>query len=249
MGLPVPGVFGTPWREMSDGEAGGLAADVGAYSLLWGLLFLHLRHILLPARSFDFANRAVSLVHVAVALALASLSVADWADPLAGVGAPNTKEQMLAMVISLSYFIYDTVCCLCADPSDWSTTAHHALSILGFAQGIYSGRSGTELVACLWLMELSNPFMHAREMLKELGMKGTPIAELNDVLFASTFTFARLLVGPYVTYKSLKGQSTLGIKIGALGIQAISLFWFYKIARIAYWKLSKKAPKTKDKES
>lgn len=40
---------------------------------------------------------------------------------------------------------------------------------------------GTELVACLMLMELSNPFMHARELLKELNLKDTSYSFLNDV--------------------------------------------------------------------
>lgn len=40
---------------------------------------------------------------------------------------------------------------------------------------------GTELVACLWLMELSNPFMHARELFKEFGIKDTPLNMANDV--------------------------------------------------------------------
>ena len=40
---------------------------------------------------------------------------------------------------------------------------------------------GTEIVMCLWLSELSNPFMHTRELLKELGLKDTTFAVANDV--------------------------------------------------------------------
>lgn len=42
-------------------------------------------------------------------------------------------------------------------------------------------QSGTELVACLMLMEVSNPFMHGRELLKELNLKESPISLANDV--------------------------------------------------------------------
>ncbi|CAI6001146.1 unnamed protein product [Closterium sp. NIES-65] len=43
------------------------------------------------------------------------------------------------------------------------------LSILSRVSFDFCNRAcGEELMACLWLVELSNPFMHAREMLREL---------------------------------------------------------------------------------
>jgi hypothetical protein len=45
----------------------------------------------------------------------------------------------------------------------------------------YFLQSGTELVACLMLMEVSNPFMHGRELLKELMLKDTSLSLANDV--------------------------------------------------------------------
>lgn len=40
---------------------------------------------------------------------------------------------------------------------------------------------GSELIGCLWLMEISNPFMHMRELLKELGYAGSSLSLINDV--------------------------------------------------------------------
>mgnify|MGYP007109644179 CR=1 FL=1 len=45
----------------------------------------------------------------------------------------------------------------------------------------HSVQCGTEILMCLWLSELSNPFMHTRELLKELGLKDTTFAVANDV--------------------------------------------------------------------
>jgi hypothetical protein len=46
-----------------------------------------------------------------------------------------------------------------------------------FATGL---QCGTELVACLLLMELSNPFMHLNKLLKELGDTDSTLAVANQ---------------------------------------------------------------------
>jgi hypothetical protein len=42
-------------------------------------------------------------------------------------------------------------------------------------------QSGSELVGALWVSELSSPFLHLRELLKELGYKDTPLNLTADV--------------------------------------------------------------------
>lgn len=80
--------------------------------------------------------------------------------------------------------------------------------------------------------------MHARELLKELGLKETTLSLANDICFALVFGFARLGLGPYLVYLTVFAKNPLPVKVGALGIQFVSIFWFYKIARMAYYKLS-----------
>ena len=92
------------------------------------------------------------------------------------------------------YFLYDTVCCLLIN-HDWANFLHHVCTMLGMAVGLVQGRvrgvasvtfllcigiqpaappelatsvaqCGSELVLCLLLMEVSNPFLHWRSMLK-----------------------------------------------------------------------------------
>lgn len=87
-------------------------------------------------------------------------------------------------------------------------------------------QSGPELTACLILMEVSNPCLHSRAILKvchsapgispvaatrlavhrkdvrlwrpqELGWKDTALADINDVAFAITFFVCRILLGKH----------------------------------------------------
>jgi hypothetical protein len=46
-----------------------------------------------------------------------------------------------------------------------------ALVTGGLASGVLNGRSGAELVACLFLMEVSNPSLHLRSLLLEMKLK------------------------------------------------------------------------------
>ncbi|KAG8377836.1 hypothetical protein BUALT_Bualt08G0075000 [Buddleja alternifolia] len=69
-----------------------------------------------------------------------------------------------------------------------------------------------------------------------LASKSSP----KQVGFAVIFTFARMGGGPYLTYVTLSADNPLLIKAMALGLQLVSAFWFYKIARMMIYKLAKR---------
>ncbi|GLJ19308.1 hypothetical protein SUGI_0347600 [Cryptomeria japonica] len=208
---------------------------VGVFA--WSAVFVVLRKMI-GNRSFDFCNRLVSMVHVGVAIWLSSASIKDWRHPLHPLASPSSPLQIRALAVSLSYFIYDFICCLFVTPISISNCIHHTVSILGLLGGISYGVCGSELVGCLWLMEISNPFMHMRELLKELNYKDSNLSLINDICFALIFSFARLIMGPYVTYYTLTANNPFIIKATSFGLQAVSIFWFYKIVRMVFYKLS-----------
>ncbi|BBN09763.1 hypothetical protein MPTK1_4g22470 [Marchantia polymorpha subsp. ruderalis] len=212
-------------------------------TVAWGAGFGIVTALLGKKKSGEFCNRCVSMVHVFVAAYLCMASVSDWSRPLDGIGGPSSALQMRAIKTSLAYFVYDFFCCLVVFPRDIGNAVHHIITIMGLGYGFMTQTCGTELVACLWLMELSNPFMHARELFKEFGIKDTPLNMANDLSFVVIFTLARMGVGPYVVYHTLNSQSTPVVKFGAVGIQVVSVFWFYKIARMVMYKLTKKKKK------
>lgn len=204
----------------------------------WTVTFIGVRKILWK-RSFDFCNRVVSLIHVAVALWLCSVSVEDWKHPLQPLASPAAPLQIRALSMSLSYFIYDFGCCLFDSSISVSNCIHHLVSILGLGVGVVYATCGSELTGCLWLMEISNPFMHMRELLKELGYKDSRLSILNDICFAFIFTLARLMVGPYLVYLTITANNPLIVKVTSVGLQVVSIFWFYKIAKMVQYKIAK----------
>lgn len=93
-------------------------------------------------------------------------------------------------------------------------------------------------------MEASNPFLHMRNVFRELGQGGSRLADMNDLAFAFTFLLCRNLLGPFVVYWTLTcPQSPFLVKAGGLGILLISLFWTTKLLSLIKRKLFKKPAK------
>uniref|UniRef100_A0A2P2KAS0 TLC domain-containing protein n=1 Tax=Rhizophora mucronata TaxID=61149 RepID=A0A2P2KAS0_RHIMU len=68
---------------------------------------------------------------------------------------------------------------------------------------------------------------------------GFGFALLIQISFAAIFSFARMVGGPYLTCVTLTANNPIIIKAMAVGLQLVSAFWFYKIARMVKYKIAK----------
>ncbi|EPS59582.1 hypothetical protein M569_15222, partial [Genlisea aurea] len=211
---------------------------IGIGVFCWTTLFLLLRKAF-PKLSFELCNRLVASSHAIVAVSLASASVKNWSCPVCPLASKSSPQQMQTLAVSLSYLMYDSVCNLFEKQSKPDMAIHHLVSIVGIVSGLVNQRCGSEMVAGLWITELSSPFLHIRDILKEFGIKDTALNLAADIVFAMIFTFARMIGGPYLTYVTLSAPNPLLIKGMALGLQLVSAFWFYKILRMVSHKLNK----------
>lgn len=105
----------------------------------WTTAF-HLFRKFLPKRSFEFCNRLVSTVHATVAFTLASLSVEDWTCPVCPLASRPSPSQMQTLAVSLSYLIYDLICCQFDKRVTIDNTIHHLVSIVGIGAGLAYGK-------------------------------------------------------------------------------------------------------------
>ncbi|KAI7731291.1 hypothetical protein M8C21_002567 [Ambrosia artemisiifolia] len=206
----------------------------------WTSAFLLTRKIF-QKRSFDFCNRIVSTIHALFAVFLSSKSVQDWSCPVCPLAANSSPLQMKALGVTLAYLIYDLICCLFDKNVKIDNSVHHLVSIVGIGAGLAYEKCGSEMVAALWITEISSPFLHLRELLKELGYKDTDLNLAADVSFAAIFTLARMCFGPYLCYVTLSAANPILIKAMALGLQLVSAFWFYKIVKMVKYKLIKRS--------
>ncbi|KAF2545131.1 hypothetical protein F2Q70_00022243 [Brassica cretica] len=104
----------------------------------------------------------------------------------------------------------------------------------------------TLLPKAIWITEISSPFLHLREILKEIGYRDTDLNLAADVCFATIFSLARMVGGPYLVYVTMAADNPILIKAMALGSQLVSAFWFYKILKMMRYKIMRRSmPNTK----
>ncbi|XP_013639882.1 TLC domain-containing protein 5 isoform X2 [Brassica napus] len=123
---------------------------------------------------------------------------------------------------------------------------HHSVCILGFVAGLCYRKCASEMVAAIWITEISSPVLHLREILKEIGYRDTDLNLAADVCFATIFSLARMVGGPYLVYVTMAADNPILIKAMALGLQLVSAFWFYKILKMMRYKIMRRSmPNTK----
>jgi hypothetical protein len=206
---------------------------------LWAAQYALVRAAL-QRQSSVFANRLVSIVHALVAMAMCTLALprGSLRTELGRVGSRSSPAEEAAIAISLGYFVYDTACCLSIGEREAANNVHHVVSIAGLAAGLFSHRCAAELVLALLLVEVSNPFLHVRSLLAELNLKSSLLYTLSEAGFLIAYTLGRMVLGPVLMYYTL--QSPLpppAIKVGAVGLQLVSVFWFREILAKASNKL------------
>lgn len=206
--------------------------------ICWTSLFLIVRTVFWK-RSFDFCSRIVSIIHASLAVCLAIFSIDDWTCPVCPLASPSSPRQMQTLALSVAYFIYDMmICCLYDAKANLDNTIHHLVGIVGLGAGLAYQLCGSEMVVALCITEMSTPILHLREIVKELGYKGTGLNLAADVAFAAIFSLARMVIGPYLVYATLSAPNPFLIKAMALGLQLVSCFWFYKIVGMVKYKLA-----------
>lgn len=208
------------------------ANEMSQWTVFWGLMFVVCRFALFKKYSADFSNRVVSIVHAVVAIYYSYVTFENgWDGMFDNIGGANTEAQTLCMAISLSYFTYDLI--YCALGGDFMSVVHHMFTMGGLASGVLNGRSGAELVACLFLMEVSNPSLHLRTVFIEMGLKTSMLASINSLVFALMFLVCRLVIGPPLVWKTLASpDNDYIVKAGGFGILAVSVFWGTSIIKI-----------------
>ena len=205
------------------------AQEMTKWTFGWFLLFLAIRFGVFRRYSADFANRVVSIIHAVVAIYYSYACFENgFAGMFANIGGANTEPQALCMAVSLSYFVYDLV--YCSLQGELESVFHHFFTIGGLASGVLNGKSGAELCACLFLMEVSNPSLHLRTLLLEMGLKNTALFSANNLAFAFVFLVCRLVIGPPLVWKTLASpDNEFIVKLGGFGILAVSVMWGWRI--------------------
>ncbi|XP_030634500.1 TLC domain-containing protein 5a [Chanos chanos] len=191
---------------------------------------------------YEWNCRLVTLLHGILAVCItAYIGYVDGPWPFTHPGTKNTPLQITAMVVSLSYFVFDMAWCVYFRTEGLVMLAHHTVSILGIMLTLGLGESGIELCAVIFGGEITNPLLQSRWFLKRTGRYDSFLGDLVDVLFVLLFVVMRIIVGGNMLYCELiSPRPKLIIKCGGVAMYVLSWVFMVDIARFAYRKSNAK---------
>lgn len=174
----------------------------------------------------------VSFIHGLVALMLSAYQVFVVPN---SCGDGTTKLEYWILVNSGGYFLYDMISMAWFKLLDLDMTVHHSLCIAGICVVLNEGHDGGFVVAGLFVAEVSNPAMHMRVMLRDLGKRYTKAYEVAEYTYFVMFFFGRVIMGHPTVWNTITCHSmhwlAKFVSLGVLGQSYLFLHRMYFIAR------------------
>lgn len=103
------------------------------------------------------------------------------------------------------------------------------MCIGGFSSCLYIGRSAMESIVGLYLSEISNPSMHLRIILRNLGLRHTKLYNRLEMSYIGLYIYGRAYIGaPHIFKTAISTNSVLGVRIFAVMLELQSLYFMYQ---------------------
>ena len=135
--------------------------------------------------------------------------------------------------ISMGYFFYDTFAMILTNTHDTFILIHHSLVISGIYVCLLTNIAATDIMAGFFISEVSNPFMHIKEIMKTLGLSSTRFFLWNEISFYVIYLIFRIPVGIPIVYDiCISETSPIFMKFVAFCILLQSLKWSYTMINI-----------------
>ena len=136
----------------------------------------------------------------------------------------------LTLIFSGSYFTYDLIDMWYRGLLEKDMCIHHLLCICGILQVLIVGGGGYFVVLGLFVAEISNPPMHCRILLRNVGLRYTKAYEFFEYMYFMLFFFGRVIIGHPVVYKTITCSSNpMFARIVSCGILLQSYQFLYRM--------------------
>ena len=232
------------------GTGFGLVPDFIFSAIAWTFLLVILSnwpdlsaHNLKREINLDMRNRMVSFIHGLFILLLSAYQV-YFAFTECGDATNNTEYFILT--VSGGYFTYDFFAMAWYKLLDKDMAIHHMLCVGGTVVVLAQNMGAGFVVQGLFVAEVSNPAMHMRIMLRNLGKRYTRAYELSEYAYFISFFFGRIIIGHPVVYSTVTCPSISNFaKFVSVGILLQSYMFLYRM----YFILNSRIKETTERKS
>ncbi|KAL2095086.1 hypothetical protein ACEWY4_009805 [Coilia grayii] len=211
-----------------------LVVGFGCSLIGWICVYAFICYVNAP-RGYEWNCRLVTFLHgVVIVLLTAYIAFIDGPWPLTHTGTENTPMQVLALLVSLGYFVFDMCWCLYFRTEGPVMLGHHVLTILGMLLTLRLGESGTEACAVIFGSEITNPLLQARWFLKRMARYDSLAGDAVDLLFILLFGLVRIGVGAAMLVAVVTcPRARWFIKASGVAIYTLSCIFMVDITRFA----------------
>jgi len=144
----------------------------------------------------------------------------------ASCGDSNLQFEVNVMNMSIGYFLYDFAAMGYYGLLDATMIFHHVMCVFGMLFPLQNGLGANYCIRGMCVTEVSNPFMHARCILRHYGLRYTYAYEIMETSFTTAYIFGRAIVAPGVVYGALTCRHNHIItKIGCAALFIQSLYF------------------------
>ena len=180
-----------------------------------------------------------------IACFISAFILGPW--PFSYIGYPPNHLHCDIIVISLGYFIFDFLWCLCMKTEEFIMLIHHLLSVLGMVYVLWFDIYGCEIISILGASEYTNPLLQLRWFLKHTGKYKGKIEVFIDFSFFTLFISARVLTGTalYIRLLLSPRMDTFS-KVGGGGMYCVGLIFSTHLGTFIYRKYVKKTTHRRD---
>ena len=164
--------------------------------------------------------------------AFISLILISWKFSKEGIalGSPSSEFSKFIVAHSLGYFIHDTLKDELIGLNQMSLRFHHILVLVAFSSALISNYGSCELVNGLFLAEISNIFQVFWFILVYLNLRNNKVFQINEALFAGSFTILRTFFGPGYSIRLFGSLNTpFIIKIFGLTLNSLGTVWISEV--------------------
>ena len=145
-------------------------------------------------------------------------------------GMDNDWLQRQCLMVSISYFLYDTCCMVLEGTIDRFIVVHHFFSIVGLSIPYIENYNGIYSMVGIFVTEISCPAMHSKNLLKMFGKRFTAIYEVTEVTFFVLYFIGRgILSWSYVYHSVTCPSNHIFFKLTCFGLFFQSWQQLYKM--------------------
>lgn len=189
--------------------------------------------LILPDKDPEYRSRVITLLHGVFSAIQGTTQCFDNKWSFSEPNNPTTYFQAFLIVFSLGYFLEDLVWCLYYQTESNLMVAHHIYSCIALLRILRGRKCGGQTTCTLGVLEITNPLLQARWLVRSHGMRDTILFTTIEILFVIMFFVVRIAIGSVITYLIIStSENDWEYKLLTAVIYIIS--WMFMINIVKY---------------